>query len=669
MALSPTLTAASVAAAVAPAALAGSAASPAAVPNSPATAAAASSAPALPAAAPHPPTGGGAPAEERVALLRVRAEMVDRLVNSAGEVAIARGRIEGEMRTLKSALSELTENITRLRHQLREVEIQAETQIQSRMVQSDDKPFDPLEFDRFTRFQELTRMMAESVNDVATVHGNIHRALDETEAALSAQQRLSRDLQQDLLRVRMVPFASVNERLHRIVRLAAKETGKRAALDIRNGQVELDRSILERITAPFEHMLRNAIFHGLERPEDRRRAGKSETGEILIEVRAEGNQISLLVADDGRGLDLQRIRARAISGGQLGADEPADDARLAEMIFQSGFSTAEEVTQLAGRGVGMDIVRSEITAIGGRVEVRSETGRGTRFHITLPLTLVVTQAVLVSAGGAKYVIPSSMVEQVRQVRDNELQTLYREGTAMSMTGRSVPFYYLPRLLGDADAQPVDTRVATVLFVRGGSAGAALQVETVQGNQEIVVKNTGPMLSRITGITGATVLSSGEIILILNPLLLSQRTLTARADTPAPRMAPVELRAHPTVMVVDDSLTVRRATERLLTREGFTVITARDGVNALELLQKAVPAAMLVDIEMPRMDGFDLTRNVRADERLKDVPIIMITSRTAEKHRQVAFDLGVNAFLGKPYREDELLHHVRALVKAAETAVD
>jgi chemosensory pili system protein ChpA (sensor histidine kinase/response regulator) len=315
----------------------------------------------------------------------------------------------------------------------------------------------------------------------------------------------------------------------------------------------------------------------------------------------------------------------------------------------------------------MDIVRSEITAIGGRVEIRSEAGKGTSFHISLPLTLVVTQAVLITSGRAKYLVPSAMIEQVKQARDAELQALYREGAATSMTGRRVPFFYLPRLLGDPQAQPSDSRVATILFVRTGNAGAALHVETVQGNQEIVVKNTGPMLSRITGVTGATVLGSGEIVLILNPLLLSQRMAAARVEPKVERPASAAPREPQqlTVLVVDDSLTVRRATERLLTREGYNVITARDGVNALEVLQKSMPHVMLVDIEMPRMDGFDLTRNVRADERLKDVPIIMITSRTAEKHRQVAFDLGVSAFLGKPYREDELLHHVRTLVRIGE----
>ncbi|MEO7404845.1 MAG: Hpt domain-containing protein [Burkholderiales bacterium] len=612
----------------------------------------------------------GAADGDRVAVMRVRAEMIDRLVNEAGEVSIARSRIEGEMRVLKSALSELTENVSRLRNQLREIEIQAETQIQSRLIHSkDDLPFDPLEFDRFTRFQELTRMMAESVNDVATVQSNISRSIDETETALSVQARLSRDLQQDLLRVRMMPFSSISERLYRIVRQAANESGKRAVLDIRNGEIELDRSVLERITAPFEHMLRNAVVHGLESPAARRERGKSEVGEIRIEARQEGNEVRILVADDGAGLDFARIRERALAQGLMtGADE-RPEAELAEMIFLPGFTTATEITALAGRGVGMDVVKSEIASLGGRVEVMSESHRGTQFAIALPLTLAVTQAVLVSAAGAKYVIPAVMIEQVRQVKPDELGGMYDLRVA-TWQGRRSPFYYLPRLFGDTKTNP-DRRAAaaSVIFVRSGSNTVAIHIDEMLGNHEIVVKNMGPLIARIAGITGATVLGSGEIVLIINPVLLAQREVLAAASSIVPAFQPASTEpVRPTVMIVDDSLTVRKITGRLLQREGYNVLTARDGVDALEQLEDGVPEVMLVDIEMPRMDGFDLTRTIRADDRMKHVPIIMITSRTAEKHRNYAREIGVNIYLGKPYRDDELLLHVANFVKAAKERV-
>ncbi|TPW00664.1 MAG: type IV pili sensor histidine kinase and response regulator, partial [Alphaproteobacteria bacterium] len=267
------------------------------------------------------------------AMLRVRADLIDRLVNEAGELSIARARIEGEMRGLKESLLDLTENVIRLRRQLRDIEIQAESQMQSRTAIADERHagFDPLEIDRFTRFQELTRMMAESVN------------------------------QQELMSVRMVPFGSVADRLYRIVRQTGKELGKRANLEIRGGQVEIDRSVLDKMGAPLEHMLRNAVAHGLEDRDTRIAQGKPDIGEISLTLAQEGNEIILSFSDDGAGLDFERIRERAVDAGLLGADEEADTARLVDMIFTPGFSTASELSQISGRGIGMDIVKTEVT--------------------------------------------------------------------------------------------------------------------------------------------------------------------------------------------------------------------------------------------------------------------------------------------------------------------
>jgi chemosensory pili system protein ChpA (sensor histidine kinase/response regulator) len=651
--------------------------------SAPATPAVAPAAPAMepapglaatePAPAPAAPRPEAETATQARAMLRVRADMVDRLVNEAGEVSIARSRIEGELRALKGALSDLTENVTRLRAQLREIEIAAESQMQSRLsaAQETEKPFDPLEFDRFTRFQEITRMMAESVNDVSTVQQNVLKALGDSDAALLAQSRITRELQNNLMRVRMVPFSSISERLFRVVRQAAKDAGKRAVLDIRGGQVELDRSVLERITAPFEHMLRNSVAHGIESIADRAKAGKPELGEIRIEVRQEGNEVTLAVTDDGGGINVDRVREKAVALGLLSAVDAPPDSEVAELIFHPGFSTAAEVTQLAGRGVGMDVVKSEISALGGRVETHSERGRGTTFTIYLPLTLAVTQAVIVRAGAGKYAVPSAMIEQVRQLKEKELAELNATGEALWQE-RRFPFRYLPRLFADAATQPEPRRVTPVLFLRSGSNILAIQVDEMYGNQEIVVKNTGPLLARVAGITGATVLGSGEILLIINPVILAGREGVA-AHEPVMPSVPVDVtqavpvNTTPTIMIVDDSLTVRKITGRLLAREGYNVLTAKDGVDAMEQLQDVVPDVMLVDIEMPRMDGFDLTRNVRADRRLRRIPIIMITSRTAEKHRAYAKEIGVNVYLGKPYQEDELLANIAGFVRRTVSA--
>ncbi|HEX7642266.1 MAG TPA: Hpt domain-containing protein [Burkholderiaceae bacterium] len=619
-----------------------------------------------------------------VPLVRVRADILDRLVNQAGEVSISRSRIETEVGTLRQSLTEMTENVARLRDQLREIEMQAESQISSRMAHSGDREFDPLEFDRFTRLQELTRMMAESVNDVGSVQQNLARTVENATMDLTTQSRLTRDLQQDLMRVRMIQFASISERLYRVVRQASKELDKRVNLDIRGSAVEIDRGVLEKMTGPFEHLLRNAIVHGIETRDKRVAAGKSEIGELLVEIRQEGNEVVIQFSDDGAGLNLERIRSKALALGLIKEDEEQTEAEVTDLIFHSGFSTADNVTELAGRGVGMDVVRSEAAGLGGRVGVVSEAGKGAHFTIHLPLTLAVTQVVLLTTGGKTYAVPSVLVEQVQQLKTNPLTAAYNEG-AVLWQGQRVPLHYLSTLLGDRDATPVAQQYSPIVILKSGSDRVALHVDEIIGNREVVVKNIGPQLARMIGIAGATVLGSGDIVLILNPVPLAQRF--AHENVRAPRLtqvdtpdnmgavadlaqAPAEpakaepvqgLRTQHIVMVVDDSLTVRRVTQRLLAREGYQVVLAKDGVDALEQLQSINPDVMLVDIEMPRMDGFDLTRNVRSDDRTKHIPIIMITSRTATKHRNYAMELGVNEYLGKPYQEDALLKSIAGFV--------
>ena len=606
-------------------------------------------------------------AAQAQATLRVRSGVVDRLVNDAGELSIARSRIEGEMRNLKEFLLDLTENIIRLRRQLREIEMQAELQMQSRTAMADEKhSFDPLEFDRFTRFQELTRMMAESVNDVTTVQQQLLKGLDDANAAIIAQARLNREVQQQLLSMRMMPFNSLTDRLYRVVRQAAKDLGKRANMEIKGGQVELDRGVLDKIAAPLEHMLRNAIAHGIETGEKRLACGKPEIGEIALSLKQEGNEIVLVLADDGAGLNFHRIRERAVAAGQIGADEEISEAELAEFIFDQGFSTASGLSQVAGRGVGMDVVRTEITRLGGRVEIESKQGQGTEFRLILPLTLVVTKALLIRSGNKTFAIPSSMIEQVLDLKEAEIDAFRAAGAAEWQSLR-YPLSYLPHLLGDPEAAPERRRKCCVLLLRSGARKVAVQVDELLGNQEIVVKNIGPQLARIVGVDGATVLGDGRVVLILNPVALSThaptKPLADEASPEAREYTPATPAMPPTVMVVDDSLTVRKITSRLMAREGYQVLLARDGVEALEQLLEAMPDVMLVDIEMPRMDGFDLTRNIRADARLKHLPIIAITSRTAEKHRNYAMEIGINHYLGKPYQEEELLRLVASYTAA------
>jgi chemosensory pili system protein ChpA (sensor histidine kinase/response regulator) len=605
--------------------------------------------------------------------IRVRADVLDRLVDHAGEVSIARSKLETEVGTLRGSLTDLTENIQRLRNQLREVEIQADAQIQARSDQlaRESATFDPLEFDRFSRLQELTRMLAESVEDVAMVQSTMIKGLQLADNDLSAQSRLTRELQQQLMRVRLVPFSNVSERLYRVARQTAKEVGKRVHLEIVGGTTEIDRGVLERMSGPFEHLVRNAIVHGIEAPEKRHALGKVESGELRIDVKQEGNEIVVVFADDGSGLNLERIRQRAIELNLLDEGRLVSDRELAEFVFSPGFSTAHEVTELAGRGIGMDVVRSELASFGGRVVVSSEAGRGTRFTAYLPLTLAVTQVVLASVGGRRFAIPSAMVQTVRRFKASDVEVGLREGSLAFGPSGPVVLRPLAQLLGIETPLALLGRQTPVALLKSGEDRLAVVVDDLTPNQEVVVKNVGPQVARLTGVLGATILGSGEIVLIFNPV-----QLIGRAPEPSPLYAPALSEGGgdadsealgATIMVVDDSLTVRRVTQRLLERQGFQVMLAKDGVDALRQMQDTLPDVLLVDIEMPRMDGYDLTRAIRSNPETQAIPILMITSRTAGKHRSLAFELGVNEYLGKPYQEDELLRLIRRYLAARASA--
>jgi chemosensory pili system protein ChpA (sensor histidine kinase/response regulator) len=610
--------------------------------------------------------------------VRVRALTLDRMVGQAGEVGVARARMESDSEQMQQGLRELTDNLERLRRQLRDLELQAESQMASRIeaARTSQQAFDPLEMDRFTRVQELTRMMAESVSDVGTVQRGLQQTLQSTSDQLSAQARLNRDLQDDLLKARMIEFDTLSDRLYRVVRQAAKESAKQVRLNVEGGGIELDRSVLDRISPPLEHLLRNAVVHGIESANKRSARGKPLAGTIDVALRQTGNEVQIEVRDDGGGLDLLRIADRARAMGLLAQDASATDAELAAFIFHPGMSTADQVSELAGRGIGMEVVRSEVTAMGGRIETSSSYAQGTAFRMLLPLTTAVTQVVILEAGRQIVAVPSTLVEVVRRVPAAQVGLAYETGR-LTHGGEEIPFFWLGSLLQESLRGSLEGRNLPIVVVRSAAQRVAVHVSQVVGNQEAVVKNLGPQLARLPGLTGMTVLSSGQAVLIYNPVALAavygngvrQRFLLAEQDQPQ-AMAEVEPEVvvkAPLVMVVDDSLTVRRVTQRLLLREGYRVALAKDGLDALELVADEVPAVMLCDIEMPRMDGFDVVRNLRAEPKWAELPVIMITSRIASKHREHALQLGVDHYLGKPYDEDELLSLVKGFVAARALA--
>jgi len=585
--------------------------------------------------------------------LRARAELLDRITTSGAELLVGSSRMASEFQLQRQSVTDLSDNLLRLRAQLRELEIHAESRIASGFAPSNAAEFDPLEFDRYTRLHELTRMMSESIADISSLQRTLSRQLDSAAITVTTQGRHARVLQSDLRRVRTIPFASLSGRLQHLLRQAAREKDCDVIMEIDGGNLEVDRGVLDRITGPLEHLVRNAVAHGIETAAERLSLGKPATGRVRMDLSQQGNTLQLQISDDGRGLDYERIRDRAIAAGLLALDAPADEAALAELIFEPGFSTASTVTELSGRGIGMDAVRAAVIALGGQMSVLSERGAGTRFIFSLPLTLVTMHVVLVTAGSREVALPATLVQQMLQLSSSELAQV-RSAGEMEWQGRRVPLHRLSTLLGESiSAQGIATRTP-VAVLRQLDQYLAIELDAVIGHREVVIKNLGPQVAKVPGIAGATVLGDGTITLIINPLPLPDFVAAHVGDSANVNSAEVSAPQAPQILVVDDSLTVRRASQRLLERHGYAVVLARDGLDALEQLRLNTPAAVLLDIEMPRMDGFELLTALRDDARWRALPVAMITSRTAERHREHAMKLGATAYLGKPFVEEELL---------------
>ncbi len=598
--------------------------------------------------------------------VRVDTEIIDRLVNESGEISIVHSKVEAQLTNFNQSLTDLSESVDHLRSQLREMEIQAEAQIQSHQTPTKgaEQTLDPLEFDQFTRLQELTRLMAESTDDVMTVQKSLHTSQRIVEETVMQQARMNRQLQQQLMYIRTVPFGNFTECFYRVVRQTARALNKKANLSIQGDEIKVDRSILEKFNSPLEHLLRNAVAHGIESPAERLAAGKSEIGQITITVRQVGNEVVITLTDDGSGLNMTRIREQAEHLKLITADEVLDNDQLMALIFVQGLTTNNEITETSGRGIGMDVVKNEISALRGRIEIESETNKGTTFHIYLPLTLANAQTLLVDAGKAVYAIPTVIVEQAQELDAAALNRAYQDHF-VEFNDKIYPFAYLSHLLGESDQKPESRRHNRILLLHSGTLRLAIHVNKLIGNRDIVVKNIGPQLMHAPAVEGATIMGDGEIVFIINPVKLLQRDEAEAIIASPPHLlttaAPENDHAVANIMVVDDSLTVRKVTSRLLERKGYNVLTAKDGLGAIELLRKIKPNVMLVDLEMPHMNGFELIKNIRDNPDTVKIPIIVISSRTSDKQRKIADDLGVNMFLGKPYNETELISQIAQYV--------
>lgn len=599
-------------------------------------------------------------------VVRVRADLLDNLVNYAGEVSIYRSRVEQQVGSLNYSLRDFGEILERMHDQLRQFAIETEAQMQSRYEEVDStgyEDFDPLEFDRFTHMQQLSRSAMESLNDLVEVQQGLQGLTRETETLLLQQSRVSTELQEGLMHTRMMPLVEHAPRLRRIVRQTSAELGKEVELSFRGAEVEMDRHMVERMLAPIEHLLRNAIAHGIETPEQRRKAGKAARGQIILAQVREGSEVVMRIIDDGAGINLERVRQKAIERGLMKPDAGLSDKEVVHFILESGFSTAETLTQVAGRGVGMDVVNSEIKQLGGLLEIDTRQGEGTTFTIRLPLTLSVSRALLVQAGDETYAVPMTSIQGIERLDRAQFdQLLAAENPTYTWLGREYELLPLTATLGlpPATTAPAEGEVSKrpLLFAHSGDHYVAWAADNLLGSREIVVKSLGPQLSKLRGLSGATILGDGSVALILDLPLLARLGLAQRS-TAVVEAAPVS--AQPLVMVVDDSITVRKVTSRLLERNDIRPVTAKDGVDAIAQLEEVIPDVMLLDIEMPRMDGYELATHIRNTERLKHIPIIMITSRSGEKHRQRAMEIGVDFYMSKPYQETELLENIHKLI--------
>ncbi|MBY8937406.1 Hpt domain-containing protein [Pseudomonas fluorescens] len=603
-------------------------------------------------------------AEAGADMVKVSAELLDELVNLAGETSIFRGRIEQQVNDAQIALNEMETTIERMRDQLRRLDTETQGRILSRQQVDAERlgyeEFDPLEMDRHSQLQQLSRALFESASDLLDLKETLDRRNHDAENLLQQQGRINTELQEGLMRTRMVPFERMLPRLKRIVRQVAEELNKDVAFVVGNAEGEMDRNVLERMAAPLEHMLRNAVDHGLESAEVRLAAGKPAQGQISLDLSREGGDIVFDIRDDGAGVPLEAVRNKAIKRGLLAPNAEISDRDVLQFILQPGFSTAEKITQISGRGVGMDVVHEEVRQLGGSMSIDSVAGQGVHFRIRLPFTVSVNRALMVQCGEDQYAIPLNTIEGIVRVLPNDLEGHFRvDPPRYQYGGQTYELCYLGELLKTAPRPKLlgQNLPLPVLLVHYNDRRIAVLVDTMAGTREIVVKSLGAQFAAVQGVSGATILGDGRVVLILD-LLAPIRAMQARvAQTPTLPEIDSEPHKPLLVMVVDDSVTVRKVTSRLLERHGMNVLTAKDGVDAMLLLEEHMPDLMLLDIEMPRMDGFEVATQVRNDERLQHLPIIMITSRTGQKHRDRAMAIGVNDYLGKPYQESVLLESI------------
>ncbi|WP_174493133.1 Hpt domain-containing protein [Acinetobacter sp. Marseille-Q1623] len=604
-------------------------------------------------------------------MIRISADLIEKMIDLSGENSINRSRIEMDLGQFGNTLSEMELAIQRLADQLRRMEGELESQIIAKHGDSNSRyaDFDPLEMDQYSSLNQLSKSLAESASDLVDFKSTLAEKIRDTEGLLLQQARIQAEIQEGLMRTRLVPFTRLLPRLQRLVRQTASSLNRPTELIVHNTEGELDRNILEKLMSPLEHMLRNAIDHGIEETSIREQCNKPATGRIELNISRQGTDVLVEFKDDGKGIDPKIIKAKALQNGLIQADQSVSDEEILQYIFHHGFSTAQQVTQISGRGVGLDVVQSEIKSLGGQVSVSSILGQGSTFTIRVPTTVAVSDALMVKVGDQQFAVPLSQIDRIVRIAPSTLEEYFHSNKEdfvidqqrynLRYMAEFVAHQPMPRFSGIAHSLPV------LLIKNNSGKNTALLVDQLIGSRsQIVVKPIGKQFTSIGAVAGATILGDGQVCLILDAQNIARQALSNKRQAANDQR---ELTRHRDqrhlVMIVDDSVTVRKVTSRLLERHNFDVITAKDGVDAIEQLENVKPDLMLLDIEMPRMDGFEVTNWIRHHEIHHELPIIMITSRTGEKHRERAFSLGVTNYMGKPFQEADLLENIQNLLVA------
>jgi len=607
---------------------------------------------------------------ETARTLRINQSQLDVLVNLANELLVGVSGFDQNMGSFKKALEEMELATRRLKDIALELETKFEVKALDRLshhfVHLDQavadikasqgfSEFDALELDRYTQLNLIIRSLNESAIDVAAIHTNLGGVFSGIGGDIGRQHRVIRELQVQMMRTRMSPMATLSSRLSRTMRDVASRLGKRVRLVVEDERVELDRMVWEKLADPFMHLIRNAIHHGIESPEERQALNKPAIATITLTGRREGNHIVIWFSDDGQGLNFDAIREKARRFGLGTKVDQMDEQQLTELIFYPGFST-KTISEISGRGVGMDVVRENVKELQGSITVETRQGVGTTFVLRVPLTLGVVRALLVKIGDVTYGIALNDIKDIHRVESGDIS--FTERTCR-LAGETISWYSLPRLLGLVDDTPEDTR-SLVLNMFAGGRTIALSIPQITGQKEIVIKGLGTHLRTVAGVSGAAVMGDGSIVPVLDIPDLIQAAF--RAEQNGTAVFNLEIPHVFTVMIVDDSISIRRVMSRLVTTNGWAPVEAKDGLDALEQLEmeEVRPDCIVLDIEMPRMNGFEFLSKLPKIAGGRDIPVIMLTSRTSDKHQEKAYQLGAKAFLNKPCKDEEFVETVQRL---------